>query len=426
MKKRILVVMMLVGGVLGLTLVAGPLSGSWSSEITFDQGDLNPLRSLESMLEIEYSLGSFISTSESEFQLFGFIWQGFGLTGTLGAFGVQGDVLFGASTADYIYAQGILSTSMAGIDFALYAAQLSDAVLQGPADGFALRIAGSAGPLDIVSITEMGAQIEDDDDDDFNGITIYHASTGLYRHYVTNPIVVGQGFTGEKLTVSGWSFGCVEDIKSTLYMSCSGFEFIKFELSGIDVGLGWLTLDAELKFEMQAKSLKLTPTLNLGNPACIDVYSAILTDAPDDTLYSGFTSLTGISVYGLGLTFSWQGVTFKSLSVLDTAHYAITTPEYGSVIEEITEALEDGDEVYFEYWELMSIQVEGDGCCGGSYSFLANSYFDKNSTSLFGWGMTHIEVAVPVGPMISLCCEVEVDDDVPGLDHLGFGFKIGW
>jgi len=287
-------------------------------------------------------------------------------------------------------------------------------------------LAGSVGTFDIVSITEIGAQIEDKNDDNFNGITIYHAATGLYKHYVTNPLVFGQGFTGEKVTVSGWSFGCVEDIATTLYMTCQGFDSLRFDLTGVDVGLSWLTFDVELTFQVQVKSIVLTPTLVLGDVGCIDIYAEVLTGAQDNTIYNSFTSLTGIGFYGLGFTYSWDGVTVTDVTVLDTGRYAITTPEYGSKIEEIAEALKNGHEFYSEYWELLSIEVIGDGCCGGSYTFLANTYFDKNAINLFGWGMTHIEASIPINSKLFLTAEVEVDDDTPGLDHFGFGFKVGW
>jgi len=421
--KRILIVAMMMT-LVGLTLLAGnSFSGSWSSEITFEKGDINPFKSLDSVLDLNYSFGSFLGASTSEFMLFGFIWQEFGVTGALGAFNIRGDVLFGPSTADFIYAQGIASLSIAGIDFGFYFAQVSDAVLQGPADGFAIRVAGSSGALDITSITEFGARIKDDD---FDGITIYHAATGLYKRYITNPIVLGQGFTGEKLAVSGWHFGCVADIATTLYVTCGGFEWVKFEVEGIDPGLSWLRFDVELTFKLQTKSVVLTPTLVLGERFCIDTYLEVLTGAPENTLYGAFTSITGIGLYALGFSYTWDGVTIKELTVLDTGHYAITTPEYGSVIEEITEALEDGHEFYPDYWELFSIKVIGDGCCGGSYTFLANTYFDKNTTNLFGWGMTHIEGKFPISSKLFLTVEIEVDDDTPGLDHFGFGFEVGW
>ena len=429
MTKKIIIAAMLITALVGLTLLAGsPFSGSWSSEITFEQGALNPFKTLDSVLNLNYSFGSFLSTSESELMLFGFIWQGFGITGTRGAFAVQGDLLFGPSTADYIYGQAIVSLSIAGIDFGFYAAQVSDAVLGGPADGFAVRLAGSVGILDIVSITEFGAQIEDEEDDNFNGITIYHAGTGLYKHYTTNPIVVGQGFTGEKLTVSGWSFGCVEDIATTLYITCAGgFEFLSVDVTGIDMGLCGLGLDVEVTFQLQTKSVVITPRLVLEEAACIEVYAVVLTDAPDNTIFGGFNSITGIRFYGFGVTTSvGNAVTLNAVTVLDTVHYVITTPEYGSVIEEITEALKHGHEFYPEYWELFSIEVVGDGCCGGSYTFLANTYFDRTATNLFGWGMTHIEGRFPISSNLFLTAEVEVDDGTPGLDHFGFGLEVGW
>ena len=432
MTKRILVITVVMTTLIGFTLLAGnSLRGRWSSEITFEQGNVNPFKSLDSVLDLDYSFGNFLSTSKSEFALFGFIWQGFGVTGTFGAFGIQGDILFGPSTADYIYSQVIVSISIAGIDFGLYYANLGDDVLQGAADGFAVRLAGSVGTFDIISITEMGAQIEDKDDNNFNGITIYHASTGLHKHYITNPLVVGQGFTGEKATVSGWSFGCVGDIATTLYITCAGFDYAKFSLSGIDLGFSLLVFDIELKFQLQTKSFVLTPQLNFGDAACIKVYAAVLTDAPvgadtTNTIFGNYSSLTGIGLYGLSLVYSWDGVTVQDLTVLDTGHYAITTEEYGSVIEDKADALKYGHDFYPDYWEMFSIEVTGDGCCSGSYSFLANMYFDKNTTNLFGWGMTHIEAQFPISSNFFLTAEVEVDDDTPGLNHFGLGMNVSW
>ena len=411
MGKKILIVTMT--WIVGFTLLAsGSFSGSWSNKITFDPGG-GFIKSLDSVFEINYSFGNFVTTSTSELVLSGFIWQGFGVTGRLGAFDIQGDLLFGVSTADFIYDQLIVTTHIAGIEFGFYAAQLSDAVLGGPADGFAVRFAGSAGILDIESISEFGARIEDDD---FHGITIYHAATGLHKHYVTNPIVPGQGFTGEKLTLSGWSFGCVEDIATTLYMTCeNGFEFIKFSLTEIESGIAWLNFDLDLTFTLQTKSLVLTPTVVWEEFGCLEVYAII-----DET--SG--AISGLSFYGLGMTAAWSGVSFKALSVLDTGHYAITTPEYGSVIEEIAEAIENGHDFYPDYWELFSIVVTGDGCCGGEYTFLANTYFNKDSASLFDWGMTHAEVVIPIGSDFLLSGTVEVTSS--GLDHFGLGVKLGW
>jgi len=429
MTTRILVATIVITLLVGLTLLAnGPLSGNWSSELTFKPNGTFAefISSLESLLVVDYTTSGFAATSTSEFRLFGYVWQEFETTGRLGALDYQTTVLFGPSTADYIYTQFIGSVSLAGVDLGLYFAQLSDAVLGGAADGFAIRVAGSIGAVNLVSISELGARIKDDD---FDGITIVHASSGLERSYLVDPVVVGQGFTGQKVTVSGLSFGCLNDITTTLYVTCAGFEFLKFEVEGIDVGLSWLTLDLDLTFQTTVKSIGLTPTLVLADAWCVDVYAEVLTDAPvgastTNTLFDPYNSITGIGIYGLGFSVNWNGVTVKELTVLNTARYAITTPEYGSVIEEIVESLKNGHEYYAEYWELFSIEVVGDGCCGGTNRFLVNTYFNKNETALFGWGMIHIESDIAVNSNISLSTQIEISTD--GADFITLGFHANW
>ena len=412
MTGRSILVGLVMAAFICLPLLAGPLSGSWEATLAIDPDPFS-FSELSSIFILNYETDSFLATSESELVLSGFIWQGFGVTGQLGAFNIQGDLLFGVSTADFIYNQLIFTVKIAGVDLGFYAAGLSDAVLGGPADGVALRIAGTAGKLDIESITELGARIEDDD---FHGITIYHTATGLHKHYTTNPMAVGQGFTGQKLTVSGFAFGCVEDIATTLYLTCeNGFEFIEFGLTGIESGVPWLNFDLDLRFTAQTKSLIVSPVGAWEETGCLEFYATV--DQIDG-------AVSGLTFYGLGMTVGWNGVSFRALSVLDTGRYVITTPEYGSVIEEITMAIDNGHDFYPDYWELFSIEVTEDGCCGGSQSFLVNTYFERTSTALFDWGMVHAEAVLPIGSIFSLTGAVEATTS--GLDHFALGFKVGW
>jgi len=56
MTKRILIAAIMMMALVGFTLLAGsPFSGSWLSEITFEQGDVNPFKTLYSILDINYS-----------------------------------------------------------------------------------------------------------------------------------------------------------------------------------------------------------------------------------------------------------------------------------------------------------------------------------------------------------------------------------
>lgn len=403
-------------GLLGLILSAeGPFSADWEAGITFDPNGTF-VSGFESIASLDYTTGPVIWTSYSEFQLsVGYLWQEFGVTGHLGALEVQGDLLFGPSTADFLYAQAIATLRFAGVDVGFYYARLGDAVLSGPADGCALRLAGSIGAFNIVSTTEMGARIEDDD---FDGIDIIHVATGFHRHYVTNPIVPGNGFTGEKLTVSGWGLGCAEDAKTILYFTCAGFDFISFELEDIALGISWLKADMEITCELQTKSIALTPRVVVGDGLlCFEPYIGIDCGA-------ALWEIDGIELGGLALICTWNGVTIKDLTVFDPGQYVITTDEYGSVLETLEDAIDDGHEYYERYWELMSVEVLTDGCCGGVNRVLINTYFGEGSGGIFGWGMSCAEASVGLSAAIELSGNMTVTP--VGLDAVGMGVKLHW
>ena len=366
-------------------------------------------------LAVDYTLGEVVLSTDGLLVLPGtWVWQGFTAVGRFGGYGLTTNVLFGPSTTDYLYAEAIVELSIGGIDVAWHAAQLSGAVLGGPADGWALRIAGSVGAMDLVSISEFGARIEDDE---FDGITIVHAATGLERHYATDPLVPGQGFTGEKLSLRGLPFFCAE-IDAGLYFTCAGFEYVSFGVRGIEVGaVPWLTFDVDLTFELQSKSLVLMPRLSLGEVFCVELYTELDWDALTRLL-------SGIGLYGMELSCELGPVTVRDVVVLDLNRYGITTEAYGGVVERLIDAIEAGHEVYPDYWEMFSIAYHGEGCCGGGFTFLLNVYFDETSTSLFDWAMTYVEAEVPLAGGFSFTLGTVT---IPaGVDSLTFGFHLDW
>ena len=415
MNKRILIAGLLMIGLFGLTLLAGdPFTIVWDNTLTLTSDGSLLFDEYQSVLQVDYRVSPFTSTSRSEIQRCGFLWQEFNIHGDWRGFGIQADILFGPSTSDYLYTQLIAEMNLAGIHLGLYFAQLSNAVLGGAADGFAIRVTGSIGSLGIVSTTEFGARVADED---FDGIAIVHTASGFSRSYATDPVVAGQGFTGQKVAISGFSIGCVEDIKTTLYVTCAGFDFISFELSDIELGISWLIFDLAVKFEVQTKTVTLTPRLAFGESLCFTPYFTL---TPTETAFT----IDGIILGGLGLTYSSNGVTIRDVTVLHTGRYTITTPQYGSVLETIEDAVENGHEYYADFWELLSIEVDGDACCGGGYRVLINTYFDRDSTGIFGIGMMHIEGSVGIGSSTVLSTHLTVDTN--GTDSLGFGFKAIW
>lgn len=415
MTKRIILVT-LVGIVsIGLALsAAGTLSGRSWFDVTLDP-DVG-FTGMDLGLEIDYEIGAYTFRADSLFVLPGiWVWQGFTAAGQLGAFSTEANILFGGSTADYLYGETIMNVSLGGIDFSFHAAQLSSAVDGGAASGAAIRMAGSAGSFGIVGVTEFGAQIEDDD---FDGISIVHAATGRERHYLTDPRVAGEGFTGQKFTLSHFDFCCSEEITMTVYFTCVGFDYISFGVEDLLISnLSWLAVDAELKFEMEEKSLALTPKLVLGDIACFDLYAAL--DNEVDAL-----SIEAIKINGISLECQIGPVTVRDVSLFAPCDLALTTERYGSVVLPIADILAKGMDYYPDYWEMFSIAYAGAGCCEGEYNFLANVYFDEESTSLFDWAMTHIEATIPFGNSLALTLEMEVTQT--GSDYLGFGFEATW
>jgi len=404
-----------VAGFLGLALYADvPLHATWDTSLSLGSGSGFTVEEFCSTIAVDVSTEALVGLSFSEFHEFGFLWQELSLIAGVGAVDVRTDALFGPSTTDYLYAQAIAEMRLGGAQIGIYYAQVSDAILGGWADGFALRLAGSAGGLYITSITELGARIADDD---FAGFRIFHAPSGFSRRYATDPIVAGQGFTGEKLTVEGLSFGCVDLVETTLYLTCAGFQSLAFEIEGLATGISWLAFDLELTFAVAEKTIAVSPALLIGDVGCV----ALTFDVVPET---ATISIDGIALGGFDMTYAWNGVTVRDVTVLAPCRYAISTPAFGSTLVAVDDALADGIDHYPDYWELLSIHIDGDACCGGAYALLCNAYFEQGAGQILGWAMTYLEGSVGIGTNAALVGHVTLD--AAGLDTASLGFTFVW
>ena len=397
-----------------LSLSASALDGELETLATIDPDATVFGNGFQSKLTIDHTISSIVTTSYSELHEFGFLWQEFGLAATLGTFEFEAETLFGPMTAGFLYAHYVAEMSLGGVDLGTYGALLGRQVLGGSVDGFAFRLAGSAGQMDFVSITEFGARIADDD---FDGITIVHAASGFSRSYRMDPIVLGRGFTGQKITVRGFTFCCIEDLEATFYTSCAGFEYLQFAVDGITTGLDWLSLDVMLRFGLQTKAMTVEPALHIGDVICF---------TPHLFLRPGLSrfSITAIAFGGIEIACQLPGVTIREISVLYPGHYVISTPEHGSLLESILDAINAGHDYHPDFWELLSIEIDGKACCGGDFSFLLNTYFDGNSNHLFDWAMLSIESHVGMGGKYDLSLGFSVS--ATGEREFRLGFAFSW
>jgi hypothetical protein len=399
--------------------VTASASGAFSGGSTFwlvFNPSVGKFDEIDLELDLNYTLDDVTFSSESVIAYPGtWVWQAFSACGELGAHAFESNILFGASTAEYLYAEAIISLGIGGIDFAFHAAQLNDAVFGGPEGGWALRLSGGVGRFNLVSVTEFGATIEDDDHD---GISIVHIATGLERHYRTDPRPAGEGFTGQKISLTAADiFSCSDAMTATVYASCDGFEYGQIAVKGFHTGVRFLTLDAQLRFELEEKALNWTPTLSLGEVTCVELYGDVDWDASTMTL-------DGIKLSGVELICKLGPAVVREVALFDLSQYVLTTEPFGSRVMEIDDALEAGYNFYPDYWELLSITVADDACCGESFSFLANAYFDPASSSLFDWAMLHIEASIPLAAQVDITLGMEIKP--AGTQYIAFGVVIDW
>ena len=374
---------------------------------TFDALDLE--------LDLNYTSNDVVFLSESVIAYPGtWVWQAFSACGDLGAYAFESSILFGASTAEYLYAEAILSLPIAGISFAFHAAQLSSAVFGGSEGGCALQLSGGIGGFDFVGVTEFGAMIEDAESD---GISIIHMPTGLERHYSTDPRPAGGCFTGQKLSLRQANIFCSELVTGTLYISHEGFEFGQIEMEGVDVGFPLISLDTELRFELAEKTFTIAPTVSLGELACLEAYGHVDWDVTS-------LALDAFRLSGLEAILELGPVVIRDVALFDLDKAVLTTAQFGSRVMLIDDVLEAGCEYYPDYWGLLSIAVATDDCCGAPYSFLANAYFEDASSGLLDWAMLYVEASIPLASQLDI--SFGMDTKPSGIQHIAVGIGVTW
>ncbi|RLE28350.1 hypothetical protein DRJ54_06775, partial [Candidatus Acetothermia bacterium] len=76
-----------------------------------------------------------------------------------------------------------------------------------------------------------------------------------------------------------------------------------------------------------------------------------------------------------------------------------------------------------DYWELLSVEARGPGCCGGEWHALFNTYFGEEGP-LFGWGMSHLELSVPFGEAIS--AKLLLGVSASGVEKFSLSLSLVW
>ncbi len=383
MKKALVLTLAFALGLGIAAFGAAPLSGEWSSDITIAPQQTNSFTGFDSTITVDYTVSGWVFESVTGFSLTGWTKQTFSANGVLGAFTMDSDLVFAPATAAFTSWDTTGDVSIAGIAFN------GEFLLTGVGSGWTFGAKGTAGDL------SLGANVY------FNSKT---TDSGLALEADSYCFC----FTSVDFDVS-FPFACIDLVDVTLGFSHAGFDGVTFSVSGIELpGISWVTFDADLTFDtdVTGKSLTLKPNLVLGDYSCITLYVAFIDQngvscqSPSQPL-----EITGIEVYGIGLSYDWNGVSFSSQSSFDPAKN-----------KEIT-----GNA---DYWEVFTISSSADSCCGGGFSFALDTYFDCNSTVLFDWGETDASISYGLGSNFTVKTGLNVTS--AGFTKWTLGFDVTW
>lgn len=396
-------------------LAAGPFTGRWEAEIGISPQQTMPFSSFTSTLDIGFRVGFLEVSSSSDFILTGWLWQEFGLYASLGFISFDGDMLFEPRIGSFLYAQGTLEFDFHPLIFRIYSAMTGPLTTYGWTHGYVFNLYGEllGGFASFESSIFLSA--------DLSGITFTHpasptSSNLLVKTYVTDPTIDSAyiGFSGAEFTFKAAPFASIE-LTSTTTFAKTGFESQEIELIFTHLfGLPF-NLTLEYNFSLQTASHTFTPSLET-DYGCLIIYTRFLGSGGE---------ITGIEIYGLAFQASFAGTTFTSISNLNTTDYVITTPEHGSIVMLLADAVATGRLFHPQhYWQIVSLEVETPSALG-SFTFSVSTFFSTLTTGLlFDWGKSEMGVTAAIGRAFSVTSEVTVD--TTGFSEWKISTSISW
>jgi len=438
------------------------------------------IKSFTSEVDVDYTIGGWVFGVESTFGLAGLTGMDFNADGVLGAFTFEGNIDFApmilkAKTITLVYTIGTVtcaghsytdaitfttktetSTYGAGFDDAFLETSVSIAgvnlgvvfALEGEDNEFSEPVTAfhatgkpsanvkpaQSGSVTIADTTTYGTGWKFSASGSFGGATLTglaYFNLGEYSTYADNAGYANV-YLADKFTKSGTyyvicpdcvfrftsldivledvSFACAS-INAMVSFDCCGFTNAMFLIEDIGLGCCWdLGFDMLITFDADSKTIALEPDITLAN-SCFTLIAAI--DA--DTTSTDF-SLNGIDIRGIGLEYSWNGITFEANTSFDLSHNPLLGSYlYGGIVyspnkfwiwepdrdkSAATYSTTTGLTTISAYaismtnasgwyqlksyncerakaWEEFKITVDGDSCCGGDFDISAATYLGE-------------------------------------------------
>jgi len=189
---------------------------------------------------------------------------------------------------------------------------------------------------------------------------------------------------------------CCAEVSGSLSIDCDGFDELEFSVSDIEIPkLVWMTVDADLTFEMDEKELDLSPSFDFGTFGCIDLY--VQAQTPSMLVISSF------EVYGIGMQCEIGEWTFEALSYVDGTHKL------------------NGD-----YWEMYALSFDNDADFCGLTSMEVKFYFLAGGLQLFDVALFEGSFDLALNDRFTFDFGMTFDIEAGILEELTLGFDVSW
>ena len=317
----------------------------------------------------------------------------------LGPISFTTQLLFEPQSGSFLYVQGRLALDLPPILVSVYGAMVGPTQSESANYGYVLDVYGEilGGVMTFGSATFISA--------DLSGITftatgVQTDSSLVSKTFITDPTIdsVPIVFSGQELTFSGLAFDCAR-LTSVTTFSKVGFESEEIQLEFLSMfGLPF-NLSLDFIYTLQTKSYVFTPSLST-DFGCVSVYT---------NLVQSGSMITGLEVYGVAFEMTIGNGTIRSVSNLDTSQYVITTPEFGFVVEPLSDAIAGGHLYYpQDFWEIVSLIVDVPplGC---GFSFSVDTFFSTSTGLLFDWARSTMGVTLSLGSSVSIGSSITID-----------------
>jgi hypothetical protein len=361
--RRLLIGLVVAAALSGWAGAQG-FSGVWDMEVTIDPmaGTIADFFDFETSATVTYEVGGWSFTTFTQLDDTGWIDQTFSVGGIVGDFTVGMGLNLDPAGAFESW-KVTVGTTFGGValefDFTLAESDVE------------LVVGGSTatGVVDVSFTTTFGGDDNDICDFDWAGIDV----------------------------TLEFPFFCA-DVSATIEVDCDGFDQLTLRADGIAVpALPWLTIDAELTYRLETKSIVLSPDFDFETGLCFDVY----VNVDEQTESSGFVGLRDIHIDGLKLVCTVDRVVFTGISFWGA------TGKPGAL---------------GEYWEMYKIESNDETCCG-PLSFDAAIFFGVGSHNLADISLFSIGMDLELGDPFTFSVDLDVDVDAATVEVI-FGFRV--